>query len=114
MNRPSGSVTHVSVAEVSALVAEGSAFIDVREHHETAAGKAPGVLCMPMQSFNLDALPVADSLVFICRSGSRSDAVATALAGMGFTTFNVLGGMMAWQAAGMAVVAEDGRPGTIM
>lgn len=57
---------------------------------------------------------MAGSLVFICRTGSRSDAVATALAGMGFTTFNVLGGMMAWQAAGMPVVAEDGRPGTIM
>lgn len=107
-------MTHVSVAQVAGLLADGAVLIDVREHHETAAGKAPGVLCMPMQTFNLDSLPAADALVFICRSGSRSDAVATALAGMGFSTYNVLGGMMAWEAAGMAVVAEDGAPGTVM
>lgn len=110
----SGSVTHVPVAQVASLVADGAVLIDVREHHETAAGRAPEALCMPMQSFNLDTLPGGAPLVFICRSGSRSDAVATALAGMGFTTYNVIGGMMAWHAAGLPMVAEDGTTGTVM
>jgi rhodanese-related sulfurtransferase len=115
VNTPlTGSVTHVPVAQVADLVAAGAALIDVREHHETAAGRAPLAVCMPMQSFNLDALPAGVPLVFICRSGSRSDAVATALAGMGFTTFNVIGGMMAWDAAGLPVVAEDGEAGIVM
>ena len=69
---------------------------------------------MPMQSFNLDLLPPDAPLVFICRSGSRSDAVATALAGMGYSTYNVTGGMIAWQAAGYPVVAEDGSGGTVL
>lgn len=109
-----GSVTHVPVGQVADLLASGAALVDVREHHETAAGRAPSALCMPMQSFNLDALPPDVPLVFICRSGSRSDSVATALAGMGFTTFNVIGGMMAWQAAGLPIVAEGGAPGSVM
>ena len=109
-----GAVSHVTIDEIAALVADGAVLIDVREHHETSMGCAPGATCMPMQSFNLDHLPSNAPLVFICRSGSRSDAVATALAGMGFTTYNVLGGMIAWQAAGYPVLAEDGGPGTVL
>ena len=109
-----GAVSHVPVSEVAALVEAGSVLIDVREHHETAMGAIPGVTCMPMQSFNIDMLPADVPLVFICRSGSRSDAVATALAGMGYTTYNVLGGMIAWQSAGYPVVAENGSPGVTL
>ncbi|MDO8308174.1 MAG: rhodanese-like domain-containing protein [Actinomycetota bacterium] len=109
-----GSVRHVRVGEVQALRDSGAVLIDVREHQETAMGKAPGVSCMPLQSFVIDRLPADTPLVFICRSGNRSDAVATALAGMGYATFNVLGGMIAWQAAGLPVIAEDGGPGTVM
>ena len=108
-----GSISQIAVSQVAGLIDAGAAFIDVREHLETAAGKAPGVACMPMQAFNLDDVPTDVPLVFICRSGSRSDAVATALAGMGFTTYNVVGGMMAWAAAGLPVTAEDGSPGLV-
>ena len=108
-----GSVTQVPVGEVARLIESGAAFVDVREHLETAAGTAPGVRCIPMQSFSLDQLTDGVPVVLICRSGSRSDAVATALAEHGFTTYNVIGGMMAWQSAGYAVLAEDGTPGLV-
>ena len=108
-----GSISQIQVSQVAGLIDAGAAFIDVREHLETSAGKAPGVECMPMQAFNLDDVRADVPLVFICRSGSRSDAVATALAGMGFTTYNVVGGMMAWAAAGLPVTAEDGSPGMV-
>ena len=109
-----GSVTHIPVHEVAALVEAGAALIDVREHQETTMGVAPGALCMPTQAFNLDLLPADRPLLFICRSGSRSDAVATALAGMGYTTYNVLGGMLSWEAADLPILAENGRPGTVL
>lgn len=109
-----GAVTHVTVSEVAGLVASGALFVDVREHQETTLGHAPGTTMMPMQSFNLNALPPDVPLVFICRSGHRSDAVATALAGMGYTTYNVLGGMIAWQAAGLPVLTDAGEPGMVM
>jgi rhodanese-related sulfurtransferase len=33
---------------------------------------------------------------------------------MGFTTYNVSGGMAAWQAAGLPIVTDDGGPGTVL
>ena len=109
-----GSVTQIPATDVAALVAAGAAFIDVREHQETAAGRAPDVLLMPMQAFRLDQVPADVPLVLICRSGRRSDAVAHALAERGYTAYNVVGGMGAWAAAGLPVVAEDGTPGMVI
>ena len=109
-----GSITQIPVTEVAALVDAGAAFIDVREHQETAAGQAPGVLLLPLQSLSLDQVPDGRPLVFICRSGRRSDAVAQALAQRGYTTYNVVGGMQAWAAAGLPVLAENGEPGIVI
>lgn len=109
-----GSITQIGVADVEGLVQAGAAFIDVREHQETAAGSAPGVQFIPLQSFTVDQVPADRALVLICRSGRRSDAVANALAGMGYQTYNVVGGMQAWAAAGLPVVAENGTPGTVI
>ena len=109
-----GSVTQIPASEVAALVDAGAAFIDVREHQETSAGKAPGVSCMPLQAFDVSQVPTDRPLVLICRTGRRSDAAANALAGMGFTTYNVVGGMTAWASAGLPVVAENGAAGVVL
>ena len=109
-----GSVTQITPAQVADVVAAGAAFVDVREHQETAAGSAPGVQVIPLGSFTLDSVPIDAPVVLICRSGSRSDAVARALAQHGYTAYNVSGGMHAWQAAGLPVVAEDGTPGRVI
>ncbi len=108
-----GSVSQIPISGVASLVEEGAAFIDVREPHETSLGRAPDVTCIPMQAFDMSLVPADVPLVLICRSGVRSDTVANALAGMGYTTHNVVGGMVAWQAAGLPVVAEDGSPGVV-
>lgn len=110
MNAPI-TITPVDVAD---LVTQGAAFVDVREHQETTAGAAPGAEFMPLQSFDVDALPSDTPLIFICRSGGRSMAAANALAQMGYTTYNVQGGMSAWAAAGLPVVAENGAPGRVL
>jgi rhodanese-related sulfurtransferase len=65
-------------------------------------------------SFTLDSVPAGTPVVLICRSGRRSDAVAQALAQHGYTAYNVVGGMQAWQAAGLPVVAEDGTTGMVI
>lgn len=109
-----GSLTQISVHEVAALVDGGAVFIDVREHQETTAGAAPGTTILPLQSLTVDQVPTGVPLVFICRSGRRSDSVASALADMGYTTYNVVGGMQAWAAEGLPVVAEDGTPGMVL
>lgn len=104
----------ITPMEVGPLVEDGAALIDVREHQETAAGHAPDASLMPLQSFNPQLLPTDRSLILICRSGARSMAAAQALAQMGFMTYNVVGGMGAWAAAGLPVVAENGTPGRVI
>lgn len=110
MNAP----INISPVDVADLVARGAVFVDVREHQETTAGAAPGANFMPLQSFDVDALPQGQPLVFICRSGGRSIAAANALSQMGYTTYNVQGGMGAWAASGLPVVAENGTPGRVL
>lgn len=110
MNAP----INIAPVDVADLVARGAAFVDVREHQETTAGAAPGATFMPLQSFDVDALPKDTPLILICRSGGRSMAAANALAQMGFTTYNVQGGMGAWAASGLPVVAENGAPGRVL
>jgi len=49
-------------------------------------------------------------LIFICRSGNRSGQVATAVGAQMENVFNMVGGMKAWQEAGLAMVNATGNP----
>jgi len=97
------------------LVKSGALLLDVREDHEWMAGHAPEAVHLPMSRFAEGAgtLPTDRRIVCVCHLGGRSAMVAGALSGAGFRTVNVTGGMEAWQAAGLPVVTDDGRPGTI-
>jgi rhodanese-related sulfurtransferase len=108
------SVPQVQPRQVSALVEAGALLVDVREPQETSFGIAPGALCIPLQSFTLESVSPDTPVVLICRSGARSQMVATALAQHGFTTYNVAGGMLAWASAGLPVTTSDGSPGSVM
>jgi rhodanese-related sulfurtransferase len=55
----------------------------------------------------LDELPHDRRIVVVCRSGGRSAAVTAALRRSGFDAVNLAGGMCAWAAAGLPVVAGD-------
>lgn len=104
----------VDVPQALALLEQGAALVDVRDHQETAAGHAPNAICLPMNAFDLSALPVDTPLVLVCRSGARSLAVAQALAQRGYETHNLMGGMEAWEHAGQPVVQDNGQPGHVL
>lgn len=84
------------------------AMVDVREPHEYSGelGHIAGSRLVPLASV-LDAAhdwPRDEELVIICRSGNRSGRAAQALAAAGFTrVMNLVGGMLAWNAAGLPV-----------
>ena len=107
-------MTQLAVGGVQALLDAGAALIDVREHQETAAGRAAAARCIPLHAFTLDAVPSEVPLVLICRSGYRSNVAAAALADLGYTTYNVIGGMQAWEQAGMPIVTDSGEPGFVL
>ncbi|HEY5946755.1 MAG TPA: rhodanese-like domain-containing protein [Kofleriaceae bacterium] len=100
--------TYQDITPASALAARGKArLIDVREASELAAdGFIDGVENIPLgriaeaaRRWNTD-----EALVLVCRSGSRSATAAAALCAMGFhRVSNMVGGMLAYKAAGLPV-----------
>ena len=83
--------------------------IDVRERPEFEEGHIPKVrlIEMPKLLNKNVTLPRDRQIVLVCRSGRRSNEVAYALQQEGYQhVFNLDGGMIAWQAAGLPVVIE--------
>lgn len=73
--------------------------IDVREEEEVAQGMIPGALHLPLGQVpqQLASIPKDEEVIFICRSGYRSDQACQYLSSLGYTgTTNLVGGMLAW------------------
>jgi rhodanese-related sulfurtransferase len=80
--------------------------LDVREQDEWDAGHIPGALFIPMGQVpdRLSEIPQDKTVIVQCRSGNRSNQVTTFLEEQGFTNVhNMLGGINAWQGAGLPV-----------
>ena len=98
---------------VQHALAHLSAFrcVDVREPDEYVGplGHVEGAELVPLGTV-MGAAPNWDrqqSLLLICRSGGRSGRAAAALAGLGFArVYNMTGGMLAWDAAGLPRAAR--------
>ena len=107
-------VPDICVSDAAEAAATGSVLLlDVREDDEWAAGHVRGSLHMPLGSLDPSGLPADVPVVVVCRSGNRSAKAAAVLAQAGVDAVNMAGGMNAWVAAGMPVLAADGSPGEI-
>jgi rhodanese-related sulfurtransferase len=103
--------------EVGRVLVDGGAFLlDVREDDEWEAGHAPQAVhvAMGLVADQIDDIPSDRVVVCVCRVGGRSGAVAEALAGRGYDVRNLDGGMLAWEAAGLPVVTDDGGVGRVI
>ena len=81
-------------------------FIDVREQWEYDEGHIPGITLIPMSELEnrLAEIPTDKTVVLTCRSGNRSGQTHAFLEQQGFdNTINMEGGILAWEAAGLAV-----------
>jgi len=105
MTKTGPTVENVSIDELKSGLADGSVLlVDVREPNEFAAGRIPGSILNPLQSFDPGALPEAPGkrVVLSCRSGRRS---LTALelaqkAGRDDVRAHYPGGFQEWSNAG--------------
>ncbi len=81
------------------------ALIDVREAAELATVRTDRAQPMPMSTFldHLDELP-GQPIYVLCRSGSRSARVVDYLEQQGYDAYNIEGGILEWEAAGLPVV----------
>jgi rhodanese-related sulfurtransferase len=94
---------------------DGAVLLDVRERQEWALGRAAKARHIPLGQLSTRTRELSSTatILTICRTGARSSRAASLLRSHGFTAVNVSGGMRAWQAAGLPVVANGGKPGRV-
>ena len=106
-----GGVAEVSPAEAYRRLQNDPAplIVDVRQPVETRAGSVPGAVLIPLTEFGrrLEELPRDRPILTICRSGHRSPIAARQLQRAGYDVTDVEGGTMAWERAGLPLVAPD-------
>lgn len=95
-------------AEQVAAHRRGARVIDVRETQEFSGelGHIPGAELVPLGAVANTAAGWAKDAdyVLVCRSGRRSEQAAAWLIAMGFgRVMNMVGGMLAWNEAGLGV-----------
>ena len=94
---------------VAGLMKSGKALlIDVREPSEYAAERIAGALLYPLSTFDAKLLPDdgAQKVIFQCGSGKRSlSAAQQRLAAGQAHAAHMGGGIAAWKAAGLPVIA---------
>jgi hydroxyacylglutathione hydrolase/adenylyltransferase/sulfurtransferase len=90
--------------QVAELLAEQPIqLIDVRQDYEWAAGRIGGARHLELTELAAQAATIERDrpVVFYCRSGARSGMAADAFAEAGFDAHNLIGGLLAWEAAGL-------------
>ena len=86
-------------------IADESIVIDVREEYEFIEVRATGVRLLPLEQIPdaASTLPKEKQIFIICASGNRSMVACEYLNSKGFDAVNVIGGTIAWTAAGYPV-----------
>lgn len=103
------SVATISPTELHHLRQSGTAvdLIDVRTPAEFQEVHADGARNIPLDRIDAQTVQGATSnqgpLYVICRSGSRAKQACEKLAQAGLKVYNVEGGTMAWESAGLPV-----------
>lgn len=92
--------------QAHAALADGAVLIDVREPWEYRQKRIPGAILIPLGEIaeRLDELP-EDTAIFVhCRLGGRSARAVDYLRSVGRgQALNVIGGIEAWEEAGLPV-----------
>ena len=107
-----GAPQELTPACVSELMPGGAQVIDVREPDEREAGRIPGDgahIELDRLVSEANSIDRERTVVFYCRSGSRSALAAQAFATAGFDAHNLAGGLKAWVAEGLPLEPADGR-----
>ena len=106
-NAQKENITTVDVETFATAVKDDSIqLVDVRTDEEYAEGHINGALSIDVKNSGFmekarQTLSKDRPVYVYCRSGRRSMMAAEALAKDGFTLYNLDGGIMAWQKAGL-------------
>jgi hydroxyacylglutathione hydrolase len=105
--RALATVAQATPKEAAEMIAQGgAAVLDVRGRSEWEAGHLPDAPNIPVGylSDRLSELPTDRPLIVYCQGGTRSAIAASVLQARGLTNVvNLVGGITAWQQAGLPV-----------
>jgi rhodanese-related sulfurtransferase len=84
--------------------------VDVREPYEHEAGRIAGARHVELTRLSDEAgsLDRERPLLFYCRVGNRSAMASQAFRAAGFDAYNLEGGLVAWERAGLPLEPEGG------
>lgn len=84
--------------------------VDVRQPHEHEAGRIAGDRLIELGELAARAqeLDANRPVVFYCRSGARSAMATQAFREAGFDAYNMTGGLLEWEAAGLPLEPQGG------
>jgi rhodanese-related sulfurtransferase len=105
----------IKPSEARRLIDNGAILIDIRESDEYAREKIPGSRHLPLSKLDEANLSVDQGkpVIFHCKSGARTQANASRLAGKlaaGCEALIIEGGLDAWRKAGLPVVTDRRQP----
>jgi len=105
-----------AVSGVPDPLPDGLLVLDVREDEEWRAGHVRGSVHVPLMELGAryGELPDAEQTLVVCRVGSRSAYAAAFLIQQGIDAVNLDGGLVAWEAAGRALVADGDHPPMVL
>ncbi|KRA38981.1 MULTISPECIES: rhodanese-like domain-containing protein [unclassified Nocardioides] len=97
---------------------EGLVVLDVREDDEWAAGHIDGAVHIPLGDLpgrlgEFVELEPEQALI-VCKGGGRSARAVAYLVQQGYDAVNLVDGMIGWERAGRAMVADTGQPPTVI
>lgn len=105
----------LSPQEVSTMMSRKACLlIDVREPGEYEAERIPNALLFPLSQFDAAALPFDGErrVILHCGAGKRSEMAAKLAHAAGVREVtHMRGGVMAWKAAGLPMIAFDPSTG---
>ncbi|MDD7385252.1 MAG: rhodanese-like domain-containing protein [Actinomycetaceae bacterium] len=97
-----GTSPEISVQQAQQMIADGAAFVDVRETWEFDRAHATGAVNIPLGTLPQHAQDFAGSsaVVVICASGNRSRFGANIIRSAGTPAYSVIGGTEDWMELG--------------
>ena len=105
----------IDAARARELLDQGAVLVDIREADEHARERVPGARNNPLSRLATIEAPVGKAVIFHCRSGARTAANASRLAGVAdCEAYIIEGGLEAWKKAGLPVAVDRRQPIEIM
>ncbi len=108
-------IPEVDVSQLPPVPSDQILVVDVREDHEWSTGHIDGAVHIPMMTIpsRLDEIPTDRQVLVVCRVGARSAQVTALLASRGWDAVNLVGGMLAWEAAGRPMASDGSAPPSV-